>query len=122
MTNAEKKYAIQRINEILHRKVNDLRDAYDEKANEDRDKTNLLKLLKAGKLKLRPNLTVVYGSSFVSHIFETRLDDDKAIQKRKKIYNHQKDHLRARADQIADQIMLGVGSAALGLIEAFDKE
>ena len=122
MTTAEQQYAMDRVKGISQDKIGAIREVMPVTKPPILTYGEALKLIKAGKIKLRvkPARTLHYSDDFRNVFsFDSRHDfngretiDEKAFEKKAA-------PIRKERQRIQDQIMLGDAEKALKLIEAF---
>lgn len=111
-------YAVQRVHAIANRKVQELRN----EPNVNKQIEAFVEDVKAGKARVRARAATQYrgyylsdmtlGSLFVLNDYVKEEKDGENIKREKAI--------RAEADKLCDQLMLGDAKEALELIKAFE--
>ena len=119
MNTTEKKYAVERVNDIASRKRRKAEDeTYTAAVGLSLDKK--IDMVQTGKVKVRKIVTTRYGTPSFADLFDFskyEKSDKVDTEKRGKLVTR----INAEARKIRDKIMLGDSQEAIKLIEAFEK-
>ncbi|KKM86002.1 hypothetical protein LCGC14_1283340 [marine sediment metagenome] len=124
MKPAEQKYAMERVRDIGNHKINAIRRAMPLLKPKTLTYSQVLKLIKSGKVKLKFRAGKIldsydrFNDAFDvtgRHIYGSQEEYDQEV------FNRKADPIRKEIRRIQDQIMLGDAEKALALIEAFAK-